>query len=679
MRTDISDAMRRGDDIEALGLAREAVIGQPDDADAHHALALCLQRAGDVPGAVQAVQTAIHLAPAVAEYRYTLATLSLGSGAIEQARSAALAAAAANPNHLPAYASLVHLALARGDQDEAEAYLKLAMRVSAEHPRTLVAKAQLQQFKGEQDSALVTLTEAVQLDPGNAMAQLMLGLAYHARGQEAFAEQALRNACSLLPADPSLRWTLLECLRRQGRHEEMLVELDQVLAGSPDDAKALSWRVGVQGMLGRVDAALVDADRLVRDRWQDEARMEQALRLLAGMAPEALCLAWLEDQVRLSGGAPGPWRLRLAMTPADQVEVQLARWESAVPESTEREAWMAQLAEAHGQFDLASQRAATSTRRDSRRLDAQMVLLRAAIRRREADLPGRLADLEQLFSDSPQALRSIAEWRYLALDAAGHFQPAALAMQKSPVRELAVLPLPRPRGSESPGAASGRGGVLLWGQPGSRVERLVDGLVEVGLPVLQDRIHAEGRGDGYDALLRLGAVRASNQEREERILAMGLDPSTAIDWIPHWDGATAASARGARLWAVVRDPRDQLLNWLAGGSRLGFRIPSPEIAAEWMAQSLVMLADALAAGDDSISLLRSDSLDVDEAPLSAQIAGLLGRHDALPLAVAGPRRFMLGGIPSDFPAGHWRNYRDSFGEAFRRLSPVAVRLGYPAE
>jgi hypothetical protein len=36
----------------------------------------------------------------------------------------------------------------------------------------------------------------------------------------------------------------------------------------------------------------------------------------------------------------------------------------------------------------------------------------------------------------------------------------------------------------------------------------------------------------------------------------------------------------------------------------------------------------------------------------------------------------LGGMPNLFPAGHWRNYRASFSEAFDVLTPLAVRLGY---
>jgi hypothetical protein len=37
------------------------------------------------------------------------------------------------------------------------------------------------------------------------------------------------------------------------------------------------------------------------------------------------------------------------------------------------------------------------------------------------------------------------------------------------------------------------------------------------------------------------------------------------------------------------------------------------------------------------------------------------------------------GNGQQLPEGHWRHYRTEFAEAFARLAPVAVRLGYPAD
>lgn len=684
MSTQILDALRRGDDAAALALARQAVAEQAEDAGVQHALALCLQRAGDTSAAIAAATQAVALAPTTAHFRTTLAALAVSTGALEQGREAASAAVGVDPNHLPGYTAMVHLALARADLAEAERCLKMAQRVNPEHSRTLVAQAQVQQFRGEADAALKSLTQAVQADPDNAMALAMLGLDYLTRGQDAFAEQALRKARSLLPGDKSLFWSLLESLRRQRRNEELLDELNACLAQTADDARALAWRARELGQAGQIDLMLADLESLVPGKLHDDATISWLAQLLADTAPPALCSDWFDRKLEIAPDSSPLWRARLAFTAPDELHAQLQRWEASAPDSAERLSYLAVMAESQGQFEQAEQLADAGLALSELLFDAQMVKLRAQIRRREPQLSERLGKLDSLFAGYPQARATLAGWRPLALDALGRFDEAVPAMLASPQRQQAPVPLPRPQSAAGTVAATGAG-VLLWGAPGSRVERLVDAL-DHGLEtpagaaprLLQDRVMGAGRGDGHDALRRVDGHPCSNAERQQAISNMGF-PADAIDWLPHWDAATAASLRGAQLWAVLRDPRDQLLNWLAGGTRSGYQFPSPEAASEWLARVMEMLADAIGQGDDVV-VLRTDALDVDGAPLAARLGELLSLAGPLPMAVAGPARRMIGGLAPDFPEGHWRNYRSSvLGAAFARLTPVAVRLGYSAD
>jgi len=679
MPTQILDALRRGDTVAALTLARQSVVDAPERAELHHALALCLQRNGDGAAALEAAKQAIVLAPTIAHYHTTLAALAVDAGQLEQGRDAAAAAVSNNPNHLPGYAALVHLALARADLEDAERNLKLGQRVDAEHSRILVAQAQVHQFKGEADAALKVLTQAVLADPEDATAQATLGLTYLDRGQDAFAEQALRNAMALLPDRGALRWPLLASLRRQGKGDELLDELDALLTVSPDDAEALSWRAGLLGQVGQIDRMLADLDRLTHQRLHNGRSISWVMQLLAGSAPEALGRDWLERKLVKAPDSVPLWHARLAMAASqDERGDLLLRWESSAPGNAARLSWMAVTAESQGQVFEAEQLADACIALEEVSLDAHLVKLRAGIRRREPALAQHLARLDELFSQA--ATRdALAEWRPLALDALGRFDEAARAMLDSPRRRQSPTPLPRPRPAADSGLPSGDG-VVLWGAPGSRIERVVDGLAHaLGPRLLQDRVLGGGRGDGHDALLRIGERQFSNDERQARIATMGANPAEAIDWLPHWDAATAASLRGARLWAVLRDPRDQLLNWLACGTRVGYRFVSPDVAAEWMAQVMGMLADHSQSGASEVSLLRTDGLDVDGETLATQLGELTGQGEALPFAVAGPSRRMIGGLPADFPEGHWRQYRSAFGQAFDRLSAVALRLGYPAD
>lgn len=679
MSEPIFDALRRGDVAAALAQAYESAAASPNDAGKQHVLGLCLQHAGDPIASRAAILAAIALQPAEPAFHSTLASLDMGVGNLEQARAAASAAVAADPNHLRGYVALVSLALAGGEFIEAERYLRLAQRANAGHPRTLVAEAQLYQAKSDTDSALRCLTRAVVAHPSDALVQATLGMAYLARGQESFAEQALRNALELVPGEQALIWPLMETLRRQGKAVELGRELDRVLELTPGDAKALAWRAALavdQRQLDRVSADLGD---LVDRQPGDEQAVSWATALLGRLATMEQGQEWLDQRLAKAPASTPLWRERLALTEPVAIAEQLERWQALEPSSPARWSWMAAMAESRGQFGEAEALAEQCLGLDEHVLEAQLVKLRAETRRREPELGERLAKLESWFPVGTAGHADLAQWRPLALDALDRFAEAARSMARSPMRGQAEFPLPKPQPARSRRPADGKG-YVLWGLPGSRIERLVDGLEPVLGPRLwQDRVFGEARGDGFDRLRRADSGAASAANREEAIARFGGDPTQVVDWLPHCDAETIAALRGTRLWVTLRDPRDQLLNWMAYGTRLGYTLDTPMLAAGWMAQVLTMLADALVAEPEYILLLRTDTLETDASSIATQLADELGLEAPPTLDTAGPRRRMLGGLPSDFPAGHWRQYEAVLTDAFELLRPVAERLGYPTE
>jgi hypothetical protein len=160
---------------------------------------------------------------------------------------------------------------------------------------------------------------------------------------------------------------------------------------------------------------------------------------------------------------------------------------------------------------------------------------------------------------------------------------------------------------------------------------------------------------------------------------MGLEPATLIDALPFWDGCTQATLHGTTLVAVLRDPRDLLLNWMAWGSAAGFAFPSPGIATAWLHRILSQLLDAEDAHPMQVLRLDADLLDRDPEAFAGQLVTAF-KLDGMPdLSAALALSKAANGGPTDFPAGSWRQYREPMKALFAPLGELAVRMGYPAD
>jgi uncharacterized protein YhaN len=161
------------------------------------------------------------------------------------------------------------------------------------------------------------------------------------------------------------------------------------------------------------------------------------------------------------------------------------------------------------------------------------------------------------------------------------------------------------------------------------------------------------------------------------IQANGLSPEAVVDWLPHWDAGTAAALAGTELIALVIDPRDALLNWLVFGCEQSY-VLHPKImpSAQWLAAAYQAVLDTKTQGPQVVHVLM---LDADVSTVAAALQRVLALDTMPESAVLEHAPLALGGLPRQFPAGHWRHYRDSFGAAFDLLTPAAVALGYPQD
>lgn len=676
-------ALTGRDIATALTLAHQALAAEPDSVDALKALSLALRESGETAESLACIERAIALAPHRADLYLARAGLALSRGDAEAVDAALGEAVAVDPNTLGAYLMGIHHALGQNRVDEAERQLKLAQRVAPEHPHTLAAEGMLALARGDHDAAIRLLSAALKRLPEDRLILATLGLAYHAAGNHAFAEGALRRAVEGQPRGAGLRWALLDCLRKQDRLQEGGEVIEEILAEQPDNLIALGMAGDLAMRLGQRDKAGEAYRRLIARLPYDQAGLDRMLTRLGQAGMEAEAVALIETALQRFPEQPLLWQRRLIACGGDSAQTRavLERWQTAQPGSVDALLFQAGFDEWEGRFDEAETAAREVLSQRPQAMAAEQILLRADLRRDPVAGERRIQRL--LDSGQAEDLRAgLISWRALAHDAQGrHAQAAqdwALAWQLAPPRldltepsDLAVPPLDAEQ-HDFPA-------ILLWSPPGGRPREALAMLTGVpGLQFLNDRFGPSPRPDGFGPPRPDGSF-ASPAERQRMVQQIGADPQRAIDWLPHWDARIGSALPGATLVAVIDDPRDLLLGWLAFGSAWPVQYPGAEAAAQWLLKALAPLAQRQEDGDAKLVLVRGEALQDAPEQVAEQLRSALNLT-ALPNAARViPTRKGLGGLPAVFPPGHWRHYRDALAPAFALLQPLALRLGYPAD
>jgi Tfp pilus assembly protein PilF len=691
-------ALREGDFAAAAAAAREAIAADPDRAEAHHLLGLSLRQLGDRAGAEAAVDRALALAPERASFHVSRALLAVQRADAGTARAALDTALQQDPNQLMAYIALAELALASGELDQAEQHLRYAERVAAEHPHVEVMRAQLLLARKQPDAAVKLLAATAQRVPGDALVLGALGLAYLAQRHFAFAEQALRSALELQPQAQQLRFALLHALIAQGRRDEAAEVADVLVAARPRDPRALT----VQGQLAAERGKLEDAIAALSTSLRLEPNQPHALDALLGCwlqrGEGAAAIAFLETQVDAQPRLDFAWSALVNLLRGDlpRAAATAARWFAARPESGAAAEVAAQAAEAIEDHAAAARAAEVAVAQRPDALGAQLVLARAELREGRAEAAiGRL-EAQLAGAVAPDARAPLAGWLGRACDAAGRPEDAVRYWTQAHGRHGATPPLP-PLATTAPSAAppataAERGSartapVLLWGAPGSGVERVAALLAGVpGRYVLTDRF---GPNPRVDAMQEFGVDQAGTADPaavaeafggrwQQGLEALGLTPAQAIDWLPlfdaRWLPALQAGLPQARVLLALADPRDMLLSWLAFGSPDGLPAADPLAAADWLALALEQAAALLEQHATPVLVLRAEQLAAAPQQAAADLAAFLELDAPPDLGVLQRAPLPGAGLPTAFGAGAWRRYAEALREPFARLEPIARRL-----
>ncbi len=676
----ITQALQRGDTAAALSAAQAFAISDPQNPQAHHWLGICLQRSGDIAGARSAIDQAINMAPDRADFQISRAALALEQKDYAAAEQGMKDAVNLDPNQLQAYVTLAHMALARGENDEATKQLKLAQRIDPDHPQVLLLEGHVAQYSGQADKALKCFTVAAELDSKNPLAQVSLGMAYGARGMWPFAEQAFKNAMALEPSNPGVLRGLVRSQLQQELWLEAIDSLGQWLINKPDDHSARMMRAQVRAQIGQTEETLEDLLIVNAANPGNPQVLSPLANLLASLGRAEEAIEWLEDALSKSPQNNILWSMRTTMT-SQQPEVTqevLQRWLAALPESPQAHEALAQLHETIGDFDAAETSADVALSYEKNLPFAQFIKLRAEIRKDPKQALARLEILERA-ATNPESERMVFAWRGLAYDKLQQYDKAAESFRQMAQRTLAQHQLPQILPTHTNEHAD-IAGTLLWAPTGTRIELVLQTLSHVlGERLLADRNLPSARDDGFGHVRGLpGTPQAGTAESwQDAIRQADLEPDTAVDWIPHFDGYTAAELKGTRTLALISDPRDALINWMVFGSAQAYAFhPDENMSAEWLAQTCEAFADHLEKNSAVVSVVQIDGLPENAASVAQALQVALGIEEALDASLLALKVQARGGFDNQFASGHWRHYRNSFKVAFDRLTPVAVRLGY---
>jgi len=690
MQDKIIQALRRNAADEAVALARQWIAEDGETAPSLRWLALALQQQEQYEEAQATLRQAIALAPEDAELHLQQAGLLLAERELAAAGAALARTTALDPNQFDAYVMQAHLAIGRGDLDEAERIARLAARVADGHPQLDSIEGVIALRRGDADRALVLLSRASERLPDNPQVLFALGFAYLGKGHFAFAERAFDRVIALQPPGTALRALKAQLAARQGQTADALVAIDDALAQVDGDTPAMHRLAGELYLQAGRPADAV-------------GHLRQALS--AGLVERrvlgALLTAWrqlgAEDEARdvLDGALERQprslelWPARLSLeAPASAEALDVAeRWTLAMPEHLPALETLMQLHDLQGRPDEAEALARQIVAIEPGRISGEQRIVQALLQR---DPPAAIACVQGLIEGMPEQQRTVLRpWLGRVQDHAGeHAAALATWMEFQGEQAQHRLPLP-PHASPQPtrwpalaevDASVAARPLLLWGAPGSHVERVAM-LMGANSPVLRnDRFGAQPPTDSlqnYNTPAALaGGTLAPAQvvaSWKAALPARGINDGNVIDWLLWWDNSLLLALRAhlpeGRLVIPLRDPRDMLLDWIATGAAMPLALHSTAEAARWLATSLEQVALLHEQDLYPHKLLRLDGHEADPQAMAALLTEAFGVPFPVLPSLGAPR----------FASGHWRAYATLLADELALLTPLAVRLGYAAE
>jgi tetratricopeptide (TPR) repeat protein len=235
--------LQKGQQYFAKGKYREAGIEfvnaiKIDDtyAAAHYQLGQTYLKLQKWPGAFQEFTRTLELEPGNYKARVDLAKLAIETGDLQQAREQSDLLLQQRPNDSQSHFVAANLLAAQAKFAPAIDEMQKAIALSL-NSWDLYMNLALMQLKNHQpDAAESNFKKAVELNPKELNASMMLGMYLQSRGRYAEAESEFRRTISIAPRSVDARAALVRLYLAEGKRSEAEAFLKQVKQDFPDNS-----------------------------------------------------------------------------------------------------------------------------------------------------------------------------------------------------------------------------------------------------------------------------------------------------------------------------------------------------------------------------------------------------------------------------------------------------------
>jgi tetratricopeptide (TPR) repeat protein len=283
-------ALAQGECEIALQAVEKAISFWPDEPAWHLLAAHIYQQANTIDTAIQHLKEAVNLTPGNLEYQLELGkVLSDNANADESMYAQALdsfeKALAVDPKNVSVLVYLTDTNYRLNDLDKAEAYARQALSLSPDRVDLYLQMSKIALDKNDFQGAYEHAGKAIQADPMDAQATVMLARSLSAMGRYQEALAKLDTAITILQESRALHLERVNILRTVSGPQVALNELRTLTNRYPDDFEILNVLTKSFYEAGDLENAIAVARRALNAYPEKTSPNEQAsLHLLIGQA-----------------------------------------------------------------------------------------------------------------------------------------------------------------------------------------------------------------------------------------------------------------------------------------------------------------------------------------------------------------------------------------------------------